>query len=249
MPLHAIVENMRELGTVSHLFRYPVKSMAGVALEAANLGWYGLQGDRRFALRRTASRKGMPWLTGSSMSELILHQPFGVSETDSSLPTHIRTPDGREHELFSAELRDALSAKQGEDVELMRLDHGIFDETPLSVICTATIRDIERETGRTLDVRRFRPNVIVETTCTDRFQEDAWVGKTLIWGDPPDGPAVTVTLRDLRCVMLNIDPDTAEKDANVMKATVRMNGNCAGVYGTVIREGRIQVGQTLWLKD
>lgn len=240
---------MREVGTVSHLFRYPVKSMAAVSIESAELGWHGFQGDRRFAFRLTAAQNGFPFLTASRLNELILHQPFGVSETDPSLPTHVRTPDGLEFELFSSELRAAISAKHGADVELMRLDHGIFDEAPLSIICGATIRGIEREAGRTLDVRRFRPNVIVETPGAEPFQEDAWVGKTLILGDQPDAPAVTPTLRDMRCVMVNIDPDTAEMDARVMKATVRLNGNCAGVYVTVVRGGRIQTGQTVWLKE
>jgi uncharacterized protein YcbX len=223
--------------------------MAGVPIDSANLGWHGLQGDRRFAFRRTATRSGFPWLSASRLNELILHHPFGASEHDPSLPTHVRTPDGRELELFSIELRAALSASHGEDLELMRLDHGIFDEAPLSVISAVTIREIERQAGRHLDLRRFRPNVIFETTGAEPFHEDTWVGKTLMFGDQPDAPAVTVTLRDKRCVMLNIDPDTAENDANIMKTTVRLNGNYAGVYGTVVREGRAAVGQTLWLKD
>jgi ABC-type multidrug transport system ATPase subunit len=92
-------------------------------------------------------------------------------------------------------------------------------------------------------------NVIVETAGAEPFQEDTWVGKTLVFGDQGDGPAVTVTLRDLRCMMLNLDPDTAENDATIMKTRVRLNGNCAGVYGTVVREGPAAIGQTLWLKE
>lgn len=240
---------MKAVGTVRHLFRYPVKSMAGVPIDSASVGWHGLQGDRRYAFRRTAARNGFPWLTASRLNELVRHQPFGVSEDDPSLPTHVRTPDGREFELFSAELRAAVTARHGEDLELMRLDHGIFDEAPLSIICAVTIREIEREAGRPLDVRRFRPNVLIDTVDTKAFHEDAWIGKTLVFGDPPDGLAVTVTLRDKRCVMLNIDPDTAEIDASIMKTAVLLNGNFAGVYGTVVREGRAAVGQTLWLKD
>jgi MOSC domain-containing protein len=236
-----------EIGTVTHLFRYPVKSMAGVSIDAASLGWYGLEGDRRHAFRLTAARSGFPFLTASRLNELVLYQPFGPPE--SVLPTHVRTPDGLELELSSAELRDALSARHGEAVELMRLDHGIFDETPVSVICGSTIRGIEREAERPLDVRRFRPNVIVEIPGAEPFAEDMWVGKTLLLGDRADGPAVTVTLRDLRCVMVNLDPDTAERDARVMKTTARLNQNCAGVYGTVVREGRVFVGQKVYLSE
>ena len=198
---------MKEIGTVTQLFRYPVKSMAGQSLEAASVGWHGLQGDRRFAFRRIKAPNGMPWLTARSLAELVRYQPFGSSEADPFLPTQVRTPDGVELDLCSDDLRDRLAARLGEGVELMRLDHGIFDETPVSVLCGATIRGIEREAGRPLDVRRFRPNVVVETPGVEPFQEDAWVGKTLVLGDEPDGPALTVTLRDLRCVMVNIDPE------------------------------------------
>ena len=55
-------------------------------------------------------------------------------------------------------------------------------------------------------------------------------------------PAVRVTMCDLRCVMINLDPETAEKDARVMKTVVRLNQNNAGVYATVLRTGTIHVG-------
>ena len=51
-----------EVGHVEAIFRYPVKSMAGERLEVANLGWYGLDGDRRLAFRRIDDRSGMPWV-------------------------------------------------------------------------------------------------------------------------------------------------------------------------------------------
>lgn len=240
---------MREIGTVVQLFRYPIKSMAGQSLDAASVGWHGLQGDRRFAIRKVDARTGMPWLTASGLNELIRYQPFGSSEADASLPTRVRTPDGAELDIYSDDLRNLIAARFGEAVELMRLDHGVFDEAPVSVISGATIRGVEREAGRPLEARRFRPNVVVETSSAEPFQEDAWVGRTLVLGDEPDGPALAVTLRDVRCAMLNLDPDSAEKDARVMKATARLNGNCAGVYATVVREGRVRVGQTVWLRD
>jgi hypothetical protein len=62
------------------------------------------------------------------------------------------------------------------------------------------------------------------------------------------GPAVRVTLKDERCVMVNFDPDTAERDSEVMKTVVRLNENYAGVYGTVIRAGELRVGQVVTLR-
>ena len=68
-----------------------------------------------------------------------------------------------------------------------------------------------------------------------------------MFGNPEEGPMLHMTLRDLRCVMINLDPDTAEPDPRIMKAAVRLNENNAGAYGTVIRTGRLRVGQPVSL--
>jgi hypothetical protein len=49
-----------KIGEVEALFRYPVKSMSGEPLEVADLGWHGLDGDRRLAFRRVDDRSGFP---------------------------------------------------------------------------------------------------------------------------------------------------------------------------------------------
>ena len=64
-----------KIGEVEALFRYPVKSMSGEPLEVADLGWHGLDGDRRLAFRRADDRGGFPWLTATKLPELILFAP------------------------------------------------------------------------------------------------------------------------------------------------------------------------------
>src|SRR5687768_15371195 len=92
-----------ELGRISALFRYPVKSMAGELLDVARLSWHGIEGDRRFAFRRLTDNSGFPWLIASKLPQLLLYKPFGLdSNTAELLPTHVRTPDGKEYELRSA---------------------------------------------------------------------------------------------------------------------------------------------------
>jgi uncharacterized protein YcbX len=88
-----------EIGQVEAIFRYPVKSMGGERIEEANLGWYGLEGDRRLALRRMDDRSGMPWLTASKLPDLVLFAPQRREDgPQGDLPTDIRTPDGEEVE-------------------------------------------------------------------------------------------------------------------------------------------------------
>lgn len=243
----------QEIGQIKSIFRYPVKSMAGVQLDSAVLGWHGLNGDRRFGFRRVTDQSGFPWLTASRLPQLLLYKPFGESSVDHDLPTHVRTPDGAELELHSDELRDEISERHGGPVQLMQLKHGIFDDATVSIINVATVRAVEREAGRPLDVLRFRPNILIETNSDEPFTEDQWVGKTLRFGTDDisvasdDGPAISITMRDLRCVMINLDPKTAEADGNVMKAALRLNANHAGVYATVISSGDLRVDQKVYL--
>jgi uncharacterized protein YcbX len=237
-----------ELGRISAIFRYPVKSMAGESLDVARLSWHGIEGDRRLAFRRLADKSGFPWLSASKLPELLLYKPFGLdNHTAEPLPTHVCTPDGKEYELRSDELRDDVSRRFGSDVELMNLKHGIFDEACISVISLGTVLGVARESGREVDLRRFRPNVVIETNSPEPFEEDKWVGRTLMFGEWNRGAAVGVTMRDERCVMVNFDPDTAERDSRVMKTVVRLNQNCAGVYSTVVRAGELRVGQVVTL--
>lgn len=235
-------------GRISALFRYPVKSMAGELLDVANLGWHGIEGDRRFAFRRLTDKSEFPWLMASRLPELLLYKPFRRDgDPREFLPTHVRTPDGNEYELQSNELRDEVSRRFGSDVELMNLRHGIFDEACISVISLCTVRCVERESNRDVDVRRFRPNIVIESDSAEPFGEDRWVGHTLLFGETNDAAAISVNLKDERCVMVNFDPDTAERDSNVMKTVVRLNENYAGVYGTVVRAGELRVGQVVTL--
>jgi uncharacterized protein YcbX len=239
---------MIHVGYVRELVRYPVKSMAGVATQSAFLGWHGLQGDRRFAFRRLNDNSGFPWLTASRLPELLLYQPIGLEETAvEPAPTHVRTPEGVSLALGSAELQDSVSQKFGNPLELMKLKHGIFDDASVSVINLATIAAISREVGQDLDTRRFRANIVIATDSTDAFSEDSWIGGRLVFGSDETAPVVSLTMRDLRCVMINLDPDTAEADARIMKAAVRLNQNNAGAYGTVARTGQISVGQPVSL--
>ena len=240
---------LTEIGHVEAIFRYPVKSMAGERLEGATMGWHGLEGDRRLAFRRVEDRSGMPWLTASRLPDLLLFTPQRHQNgAQGDLPTHIRTPNGEEMPVFGEDLAKEVGRRYGAAVEMMQLRNGIFDDASISVIASDTIREIGRLVGRSLDVRRFRPNVVVRLTRSVPFQEDQWLGGLLSFGEGDDAPAIAVTTRDERCSMVNLDPDSARPASEVMKAIVRVNQNNAGIYGTVTRIGRLEVGQAIFLR-
>jgi uncharacterized protein len=236
-----------EIGNVEAIFRYPVKSMGGERLEEANLGWHGLEGDRRLAFRKLDDRSEFPWLTASKLPELLRFAPHRRDGAQGDLPTHIRTPDGEALPVFGEDLAAEVGRRYGAPVQMMQLKHGIFDEASISVIASDTVREIGRLAGLSADVRRFRPNVLVRLLRSSPFQEDQWAGGVLSFGEEDDAPAVTVTMRDVRCSMVNFDPDSARPAPEVLKAVVRTHQNTAGVYGAVTRIGRLAVGQTIVL--
>jgi uncharacterized protein YcbX len=240
---------LTEIGHVEAIFRYPVKSMAGERLEVAKLGWYGLEGDRRLAFRRIDDRSGFPWLSASKLPDLLLFAPHRCEDSaQGDLPTHVRAPDGEEMPVFGDDLATEIGRRYGAPVQMMQLRHGIFDEACISVIASDTMREIGRLAGRSVDMRRFRPNVVVRLLRSVPFQEDDWLGGVLSFGEGDDAPAIAVTMRDVRCSMVNFDPDSARPAPEVLKAVVRTHQNTAGIYGAVTRIGRLAVGQTIFLR-
>jgi uncharacterized protein YcbX len=227
------------LGHVEAIFRYPVKSMRGEPLDVAALGWSGIDGDRRFAFRRLDDRGEFPWLFASKLPELILFTP--------KLPGHVRTPEGEELPLFGEALAADVARRFGAPVEMMQMRHGVFDEASISVITSTTAGEVCRLAGTRADIRRFRPNIVVRSARAVPFEEDEWVGGVLRFGETDDAPAVAVTMRDLRCAMVNFDPDGGPHAPEMMKAIVRANDNYCGIYGTVTRIGRVAVGQPVVL--
>lgn len=237
-----------KIGQIEAIFRYPVKSMRGEPLDDVTLGWHGLDGDRRLAFRRIDERGDFPWLTASKLPDLILFTPQRSKDTNEDvLPTHVLTPEGEKLPLLGETLAADIGRRCGTHVEMMQMKHGVFDDASVSLITTDTVREVCQIAGRDADVRRFRPNIIVRSIGAVPFEEDEWVGGVLSFGEGDDAPAIAVTMGDVRCPMVNIDPDNGSLAPEVLKAVVRANKNNAGVYGTVTRIGRLAIGQTVVL--
>jgi uncharacterized protein YcbX len=238
-----------EIGHVEAIFRYPVKSMRGERLETARLGWHGIEGDRRLAFRRMDDRSGFPWVSASKLPDLLLFTPHRLEDgAQGEIPTHVRTPDGADLPVFGEDLATEVGRRCGAPVQMMQLNHGMFDDATISVIASDTVREIERRAGQIADVRRFRPNIVVRLVRAVPFQEDEWLGGVLTFGEGIDGTAITVTTRDVRCSMVNLDPDSASVSPEVMKAIVGANQNNAGIYGAVTRIGELAVGQRIFIQ-
>ena len=144
--------------------------------------------------------------------------------------------------VFSEELATEVARRYGAPVQMMHLKHGIFDDACISVIATDTVREIARLAGRSPDVRRFRPNIVVRLLQSLPFQEDEWLGGVLSFGHAVDAPAITVTMRDVRCSMVNLDPDSAIPAPELLKAVV-------GVIRTAREYTARSLASVNWLSD
>ena len=126
----------------------------------------------------------------------------------------------------------------------MKLDRGTFDTMPLSLITTRTVESLAKLQGTDLNVRRFRPNLVIEAIGEAAFPEDEWVGRDLTVGTT----WMRIDKRDKRCVVVNIDPVTGRRDPTVLRAIAGHRDMCLGVYGSTIRPGRVAVGDSVVLR-
>jgi uncharacterized protein len=228
-----------EIGTVAALWRYPVKSMQGEALQSVELRWTGLNGDRQYAFYRAADKSRFPWLTGRTVPELVRYVARYDNPTDPrKSPLRVTTPDGATFEAHDEALHKRLSDAAGEAVHLLQVGRGTFDSGPVSVIATATEATLDAAFGAPLGTRRFRPNIVIKS---DR-PETEWLGATLVFGDGPNAARLRLNRPIERCSFITIDPDTAAKDPRVLRMVAQDFDNQVGAYGATEADGMIQVG-------
>ena len=236
--------NGRHVGRVAGLWRYPVKSMGAEPLEDVAVSWHGLAGDRRWAfIRNRATQSGFPWLTLRERSDMIRYLPSFVDPTrpDRS-PTVVRTPSGVVRDVADP----ALGAELDSDgVTAIKQDRGTFDTFPLSLITTQTIGRLGEMVGESLEVQRFRPNILVEAADESPFPEDAWVGSILRIG----GMRLRVDKRDGRCAIITIDPVTTQRNPEILRTVAGDRQGCLGVYGSTVEPGRIAVGDPVGIES
>src|SRR5256886_9941338 len=263
---------MSLVGKVESLWRYPVKSMRGEELDEMFAGYAGVYGDRLFAFESSASPKGFPFFTGRDQRQMIrcrarfrnpetAARPVNLDEAvklspnlnpisadASELMVDIETPDGKSFVIDDPALIDHLRAGIGENhqLKLLRSDKAMTDCRPLSIFAVQTAKKLGEEAGMNVDKRRFRANVFVDLTNADGFAEDEFVGKSLRIGSKV---TVAVLQRDARCMMITLDPDTAEKTPAILKAVAQAHEGMAGVYGAVLVEGTIRKGDPVELLD
>jgi uncharacterized protein len=236
---------MQPVGVLGLLGRYPVKSMRGESLAATTLTLQGVPEDRRYAFVQAASRSSFPWLTARELPELLCYRPSVKEVSPQEVEVLVTTPEGQTFAIQSPELRQALEARSGRELFLLRDYRGAYDVAPISLISRQTIARIAEESGTREDPMRFRPTLLVDLEGGEAFAELSWVGRILRVGE---AARIAITQVDQRCMMITLDPETAKPSPAVLRCVVQQHQQWAGVYATVLTRGAVRVGDTVWLE-
>src|SRR5205085_1133011 len=229
--------------------------MRGEELEELFAGYAGVYGDRLFAFRSSTAPEGFPYFTGRDQRQMIRYRPrfrhpekaarpinllaadqngaAPLSASPEELMIDVETPEGELFAIDDPRLREVLSAGQEKELSLTRSDRAITDCRPLSLFSIQTARQVGVETSMEVDERRFRANLYLDLPDLKPFAEDELIGRSLRLGSKV---VVSIIQKDSRCMMITLDPDSAEKAPDVLKTVAQEHAGFAGVYGAVVIE-------------
>jgi len=243
------------LGTVAALWRYPVKSLRGEALERVAIGPSGIPGDRAFALRDARDGRILSAKRTAALLAFRAVYPEGPER-----PALIDLGDGRRTTTAAADAAALLSALLGRAVQLCGPDDrredrrvewddemtfdapaGAFvDLAPLHVLTTASLAALAacRPEAR-FDVRRFRPNLLVDNGERQGFAEDDLEGKVLAIGKTL---RLRVFMPTIRCALTTRAQEDLPADPAILRTVVERHGGNLGAYARVEAPGEVRVG-------
>jgi len=226
------------VGRVAELWRYPVKSMRGERCDSLALEERGVLGDRLHALRTAQGKLGSGKNTErfQAIRGLI---DFGASLRDAQL--WIEFPGGRRLQAGDPELNAALSETLEQPLELVRetqVSH--LDEGPVHLLTSGSMDWLRASLGEAAsDVRRFRPNLLLETPGQAGRVEESWLGRSLALG-----PHLRLRVLGLapRCPMTGMGQEELHRAPRVLGHLARTTGAQFGVYAAVSCAGSVQAG-------
>ncbi|WOJ98533.1 MOSC N-terminal beta barrel domain-containing protein [Congregibacter brevis] len=289
-----------QIGQVSDVWMYPVKSMAGHTVDAVQLDELGVIGDRSWSM--LDSHGDVAW--GKRFPKLMNLEARYVGERPKTRvfaeqvpPVNVRFPDGSEassDDPINAQISDyvgenlSLSALQSPDnrdhyrwsqpldeaaimkilgiasgeappdlsdypEELILLLAECFappgtynDMAPIHLLTTASLRHMSELSGESFDVRRFRPNFLVETNeGVSGLAEFSWIGRRLQIGEV----VLEVAAKTIRCSMPARPQQPFDLPGNpkIAKALYEETNRFMGAYLSVVKPGSVSAGDKVML--
>lgn len=159
----------------------------------------------------------------------------------------------RREQMSEAETRAMFALEDGEPLppDLAKLGQRafefqsppgtFFDCFPVMIMTTASLEALQAAAADSkIDVRRFRPNVLIDTDDIGLVEQE-WIGKRVTLG----GVTLAVEAPCPRCVMTTIGFDDLPKDPKIMRALVQACEQNLGVYAEVVTPGKVSVGDAV----
>jgi uncharacterized protein YcbX len=230
--------------TVAALWRFPVKSLLGEALEAAEVEARGLVGDRAWCVRTEDGHIGSGKSTRRFRRVDRLLDLRAASDPAGGPPS-VQFPRGAVHRVGTPAADEALRTATGRQLTFAR-ESGVphHDEGPVHVLTTASLRTLSAAVGAEVDPRRFRASVLLDTPALDGLPETAWQGRRLALGPEV---LLEVGYPMPRCVMASAATADLPADSRVLKAVHAVGGGDLGVVAAVLRGGTVRVGDAALL--
>lgn len=217
-------------------WRYPVKSMAGEALDRVELDERGLVGDRAHAV---VDEEGH-FASGKNTTRFRRRDAVFTYAARTTPAGVVVTGDAGEWSVGSAALDAELSARM-EVLVSVRPEGAVphQDQGAVSLVGTATLAWGAERWQIDADPRRLRVNLLVETT--EPFVEESWQGRDLVVGDV----RLRVVERIPRCRMIDVQQIGVPARGRWLKPLGRERDTCIAMYADVATPGVLRVGDAV----
>lgn len=226
---------MQQIGTLQGITRFPVKSMAGEALEKVELTPHGLLGDRTYAFESANAPAGMLRLTGQQRRSMLLFQ----AHTRSDASVVVTTPSGESLDVTSPELLRHFNCPG--PYRLTTSDLPQTDVRPISIHTTDEMASVSHQFGSRIDAGRFRSNLVFDESVSLTTGCVLRIGSHTVLDILESIP---------RCRFITYDPADpvrSEPLFPLMRFLERARSGCLGVYARVKTPGVIHIGDAVSL--
>ncbi len=218
--------------------------MAGEDLDDVFVTYAGIAGDRAYAFIDPANPANFPWMTGREARNDFVPPAFSRASRScrgasaaKRFRAEVVTPEGRTLSVDNPAFTPFFEERFRRKLELRFSERAMHDACPISLLGLDSLQFLSQETGMELDQRRFRANFYVRWDNGKPFYENELVGAKLRIGEKL---TVMVVKKDGRCVIITLDPSTAEASPKVLEIVAKNHANYLGVYGSVLREGIVR---------
>lgn len=204
------------LGSVSAIWRYPVKSLAGEPLRETRVDSGGLPEDRARSLivRAGHARTG---------------KTYRGKEND------------RLHTVSRAEEAVGFARGRGVDVSVESNDDRFFDDAPVSIVLDRWMDGLSAALGYRVEPERFRANFLIRAGDAVTLEEDDLTGRELALGTV----RLRVRYPIERCVATTYAPDGSGNDPEILRYIAQHRSTWMGVYCDVTEAGSVRLGDEL----